>query len=126
MWSSLRYIAALLAVGAALLVLPSSPPQIVRATTTFTVNSTANDADAVPGDGVCETVPLPGTCTLRAAIQEANVTPGTDTIAFSIASGWQTITIQSSPLPPLVDTTIIDGTTQPGYSGSPLIELRPS
>ena len=45
---------------------------------TFTVTSTLDQTDAVPGDGVCATAS--STCTLRAAIQEANILPGPDTI----------------------------------------------
>lgn len=45
---------------------------------TFTVNSTSDQADANPGNGVCAT--SAGACTLRAAIQEANALPGADTI----------------------------------------------
>ena len=47
---------------------------------TFTVNSVMDIADANPGDGVCETAPDSGICTLRAAIQEANELPGIDRI----------------------------------------------
>src|SRR6266403_1666587 len=46
---------------------------------TFTVNDdTADAVDAAPGDGRCATAG--GTCTLRAAIQEANAHTGADTI----------------------------------------------
>jgi len=37
----------------------------------FPVDSTADEPDAVPGDGLCDSNPS-GDCTLRAAIQEAN------------------------------------------------------
>jgi uncharacterized repeat protein (TIGR01451 family)/CSLREA domain-containing protein len=46
---------------------------------TFTVNSTADEPDAHPGDGVCASTPS-GACTLRAAIQEANALGGANTI----------------------------------------------
>ena len=52
----------------------SSP---VRAAT-FTVDTTDEGADAMPGDGHCAT--KAGSCTLRAAIQEANALPGGDVI----------------------------------------------
>ena len=39
--------------------------------TTFTVNSTDDEADANPGDGKCETI-TSDECTLRAAIEETN------------------------------------------------------
>src|SRR5687768_14741066 len=44
----------------------------------FTVNSTSDAVDARVGDGACVT--RAGTCTLRAAIQEANALPGADLI----------------------------------------------
>src|SRR5262245_23280714 len=47
---------------------------------TFTVDATADEADATPGDGVCASAT--GHCTLRAAVQEANATPGTDAVAL--------------------------------------------
>ncbi len=46
----------------------------------FTVNSNADVVDANPGDGVCEITTSSGVCTLRAAIQEANVNSGDDII----------------------------------------------
>jgi CSLREA domain-containing protein len=49
---------------------------------TFTVNSPADVPDVKPGDGICETAPGNGVCTLRAAIQEANMIPGPDTIVL--------------------------------------------
>src|SRR6185436_6131167 len=46
----------------------------------FTVNSTLVDADATPGNGVCETVTGNGVCTLRAAVQETNALAGPDLV----------------------------------------------
>jgi hypothetical protein len=51
----------------------------------FTVNTPSDGSfgaffDANPGDGVCETAPGNGICTLRAAIHEANALAGDDTI----------------------------------------------
>src|SRR3569832_1824044 len=50
---------------------------------TFTVNITADTADAQRGDGVCETAVGNGVCTLRAAIQESIANGSTDTIILS-------------------------------------------
>ena len=82
--------------------------RLAYASTTFTVNSTGdeNDADFPSGtfdgtsDGKCDIDSATGDqCTLRAAIQEANVTAGTDTVEFNIpGSGVQTIN-PSSGLP---------------------------
>lgn len=47
----------------------------------FTVDRPDDAVDAVPGDGQCMTAPEPG-CSLRAAIQEANVLPGPDTVVL--------------------------------------------
>jgi CSLREA domain-containing protein len=86
------------------------------------VDSTADTSDANPGDGLCDD----GfdACTLRAAIDEANASPGHDTISFSIGTGVQTIT-PNTPLPTIFsDPVTIDGTTQAGYAGNPIIELN--
>jgi len=63
-----------------------------------------------------------GSGSLRQAILDANANTGTDTIRFSINSGVQTISPLSA-LPTITDSVFIDGTTQPGFAGSPLIEL---
>ena len=92
---------------------------------TFTVNSTANGSDASPGNGVCRTNGNNGACTLRAAIQESNARSGVDTIRFAIGTGVQRISFAStSVLPAITSPVIIDGWTQPGFAGTPLIELR--
>src|SRR5439155_1441524 len=51
---------------------------------TFVVNTTADTADAVPGDGRCED--SGGACSLRAAVQEANALAGPDTIQLGAAT----------------------------------------
>ena len=95
--------------GALLLV-----PAAWTSAATFTVNSAA-DTD----DGICNAA----NCTLREAINAANASPGADTIRFSIGSGSRTIALASA-LPAITDPVTIDGTTQPGFAGSPLIELN--
>jgi len=54
-----------------------------------------------------------------AALASTEYTP----IQFNIGSGHQTINL-TSPLPVLTRPVVIDGTTQPGYAGTPLIELN--
>src|SRR5881394_2387789 len=51
---------------------------------TFVVNTTADTADAVPGDGFC--ADSGGACSLRAAVQEANALAGPDTIQLGAAT----------------------------------------
>jgi len=64
-----------------------------------------------------------GPGSLRQAILDANGNAGGDTIDFDIAPpGVHTIQ-PSSPLPAIIDTVIIDGTTQPGFAGTPVIEI---
>ncbi len=64
-----------------------------------------------------------GNGTFRAALEEANARPGIDYIHFNI-SGTGVHTLQpATPYPVVMDAVIIDGKTQAGYSGTPLIEI---
>jgi parallel beta-helix repeat protein len=74
---------------------------------TFTVTNTADS----------------GAGSLRQAILDANGNPGADTIAFNITGGGPYVITPLSILPLVTETVVIDGTTQPGYAGTPLIEL---
>lgn len=57
----------------------------------FVVNSGADEPDDNPGNGVCETASGSGTCSLRAAIQEANALAGADTV--SVTAGTWTLSL---------------------------------
>ena len=101
----------------ALIALGGFSPGPVAGASTFTVNSTADAVDAVPGDGICDTVVGPPViCTLRAAIEEANALAGADTIAFDIPGAGPHTIQPASALPTITDPIIIDGYTQPGAS----------
>ena len=64
-----------------------------------------------------------GAGSLRQAILDANANPGLDTIAFDIGGvGHQTIQPLSA-LPTITDPVIIDGGTQDGFAGTPIIEI---
>ena len=63
-----------------------------------------------------------GPGSLRQAMQDANTNHGLDSITFNIDSGRKTIA-PTSRLPTISDPVVIDGTTQPGFSGTPLIEI---
>jgi VCBS repeat-containing protein len=70
-----------------------------------------------------------GKISLREAITAANATVngpgGADVIAFNIAGGGvQTITLGTTALPGITDAIVIDGWTQPGYAGTPLIAIN--
>jgi hypothetical protein len=87
---------------------------------TFTVNATL-DADAPSGVTTCDDGA--GHCTLRAALTASARTTGAgpDTINFNIpGTGLHTITL-ATPLNSIGKPVIIDGKTQPGYAGTPLI-----
>src|SRR5579884_338304 len=64
-----------------------------------------------------------GAGSLRQAILNVDSGSGGDTIAFHIGSGGVQTIQPLSALPSITQSVIIDGTTQPGYSGTPLIEL---
>jgi hypothetical protein len=85
--------------------------QPAHASTTFTVNSQQGDeSDASSADGLCKT--SNGECTLRAAIQQANFTPGADTINFNGPGG---VSLHpTTPMPVITNAVTIDGYTQPG------------
>ncbi len=61
-------------------------------------------------------------CSLREAINAANTSPGPDAITFNIpGAGSHTIQVGLGGLPVVTDPVVIDGTTQPGYAGAPVI-----
>ena len=65
-----------------------------------------------------------GPGSLQQAILDANSTNGLDTIVFQIpGTGVRTIS-PTNALPPITDAVVIDGTTQPGFAGTPLIQLN--
>ncbi|HEY5640818.1 MAG TPA: hypothetical protein VIW01_12305 [Dehalococcoidia bacterium] len=108
--------------GLALLVGPTP----VAYGATFTVDSTADSPDFSTADGVCDTDngAGDGPCTLRAAIQQANFSAGTDTIGFSIAGAGPHTISPGSALPTITGAVIIDGTTEPDFVGTPVVELN--
>lgn len=89
--------------------------------TTFTVNSTADASDSDTTDNLCDTdASTEGQqCTLRAAIEQANVgalwgDSTHDTIEFDIpGTGVHTIAVNKG-LPSIEDPVTIDGYSQPG------------
>jgi len=97
-----RWIAAALLIALLIAIMPAH----ARTATLFTVSTTHDSGPGSLGD----------------AITLANATPGS-TIAFAIpGAGAQTITLTAA-LPTIVADVVIDATTQPGYSGAPLIVI---
>src|SRR5206468_9223242 len=52
----------------------------------------------------------------------SNNTPGLDTVTFNLPGADRTIR-PISPLPMVYDPAIVDGRTQPGYAGQPLVRI---
>jgi len=67
-----------------------------------------------------------GAGSLRNAINTANSRPGTDTITFNVPgvnAGAPGVISLASALPVLTQAVVIDGSTQPGFDGRPVIEV---
>jgi hypothetical protein len=111
---------------------PGQPPipsnQAVTATSTDPNNNTSlfatavaprspfvvtNTNDGVPGGAVGS---------LRQAILDANTSPGS-TITFAIPGTGPFVINTATALPAISVKTKIDGTSQPGYAGTPIVEL---
>jgi uncharacterized repeat protein (TIGR01451 family) len=67
-----------------------------------------------------------GAGTLRQAILDANRTPETNTIAFNLPTIGPNSINPTSPLPVITGPIVVDGTTQPGYAGAPLVGIEGS
>src|SRR5439155_26949600 len=65
-----------------------------------------------------------GAGSLRQAILDANAAAGADVINFNIDGGGVQTIAPTSILPQITGAVTIDGTTQPGFAGSPIIELN--
>ena len=129
---SLSYSGPLTALDAALDGMTYAPP--VGPHVFATVTSGANSYGAPPleaqflitdGVFVVNTTADSGPGSLRQAILDAkSVIGGSVKIDFTIpGAGVQTIE-PLSPFPPITSSVLIDGTTQPGFAGTPLIAFR--
>jgi CSLREA domain-containing protein len=99
------------------LVLAVSIPTVPAEAASYVVNTT-DDTD----DGSCDAAH----CSLREAINAGNANPGPDEITFDIPGpGPHVISVCSPVLQLTDDSTTIDGTTEPGYSGQPVIMIGP-
>ena len=76
----------------------------------------------MPATFLVSTAADSGLGSLRQAILNSNAAPGSNTIDFGIGTGAQTISLLSA-LPNITVPVLIDGTTQPGYTTAPLIDL---
>jgi uncharacterized repeat protein (TIGR01451 family) len=89
-------------------------------------NSDVADGDTTSIANLLADKGADGFISLREAMSAANQTPNgavPDSITFDIgAGGVQTIT-PATALPVITEAVIIDGTTQSGFAGSPIIEI---
>jgi CSLREA domain-containing protein len=88
----------------------------------YTVNQTGDTSDADSNDFHCDVLPnfAGQQCTLRAAIQQSNHTPGPAIIHFDLpGDGVHTIS-PNTELPGITDTVTIDGYSQPGSTPNTL------
>ncbi|MFW5446606.1 MAG: DUF4347 domain-containing protein, partial [Methylophagaceae bacterium] len=93
--------------------------------TTLALNETAQaEFQGVLNEYVVSNTADFGAGSLRQAIFDANANTGvTDTISFNIAGAGPHIIALGSVLPDITDAVIIDGTTEPDFSGTPNIVL---
>lgn len=75
-----------------------------------------------PATFTVTTINNAGSGSLRAAIAQANSTPGADTIEFDIGTGAKRIELRSA-LPAITETLTLDGTTQSGFVNNPIIVI---
>src|SRR3954452_8977851 len=69
------------------------------------------------------TVADSGAGSLRQAILDANAAAGPDELRFDLAGDGVKTTRPTRALPPVVGAAVIDGTSQPGYARTPLVQL---
>lgn len=86
----------------------TKPPETKSAATTYTVTNTDDS----------------GVGSLRQAILNSNSNGGQDTIEFAIGGGGLQTISPTSMLPAITDPAILDGESQTGFTGTPLIEIN--
>jgi parallel beta-helix repeat protein len=90
-------------------------------------------AATITVNGTGDAIAVDGACTLREAVTAANTnaasgdcpagTLGLDEIHFAIGGGGAQSIVLFAPMAEIVDPVTIDGTTQPGFAGTPLIQV---
>jgi len=130
---SLLYSGTLAALNAAMQGMTYSPPAGLQGIATLSVEAQSDAIILIAGQVTIfvtsgqfdvTTTADSGPGSLRRAILESNLAMGgANTINFAIpGTGVETIA-PDSPLPAITNPVVIDGTTQPGYAGAPLITI---
>ena len=96
---------------------PILEPMEERALLSIYVVNTVSDLDRAGG------LPL-GQESLRQAIEDVSGDTTPDTIDFDLGGGGHQVIMLTGALPPITNTATIDGTSQPGYAGKPLVEIN--
>ena len=96
-----------------------APTSVLAAPALTFLVTTTND-----NPGGVNPAPGAGTGTLRQAIVDANANAGADAIQFSIAGPVPHTIIPLAPLPAITESVTIIGTSNPDFSGAPVIELN--
>jgi CSLREA domain-containing protein len=110
----MRRLARMLLLGALTATMAVLAVPVLASAATFTVN-TMDDVN----DTGCD----PFHCSLREAINAANDSPGSDLIAFNVQGPAPYSIKPLAQLPEITDPITIDGTTEPDYAGSPIVEI---
>jgi titin len=113
--STARRLRPLAALVVLLVALFAGPVPVAQAAT-YVVDTTS-DANLTACTGAA------ADCSLRGAIDNANGSGGLDTIDFDIPGGGPHAITPSSALPDITDPVIIDGTSEPDFVGTPIVEL---
>jgi hypothetical protein len=88
---------------------PSTSPTLIQLVSTVLTVTNTNDS---------------GTGSLRQALLDANNQAAPHIVNFNVAKGGQVHTIApNTALPTIINPLVIDGTSEPGFAGRPLIEL---
>lgn len=80
----------------------------------YVVNSTSDLPDQDLLDANCEDAQ--GNCSLRAAIENANKTPGSDYVHFNLPGDGPHEILLTDDLPVITEPIVLDARTQPGYT----------
>jgi uncharacterized repeat protein (TIGR01451 family) len=84
--------------------------ELLEARRLLTTYQVLNNADSGPGS-------------LRAAITAVNADTLPDTIDFNLSGTLPQSIVLVTPLPAIANRAFVDGTTEPGYAGKPLVVL---
>jgi CSLREA domain-containing protein len=103
-------------------------PTPVAHAATFMVNSTLDEHDGTPGDGLCRSTPS-SLCTLRAAIEEANRVPTPDLIdvpaeTFTTGLGELVVTSTMRIAGAGAERTIIQAAPEPYVAGHRVLRVE--